>query len=51
MTSVYTELTKEAGKRGGPAALRAFYRVQGIAIGRVQGIAICRVQGLFIGRV
>ncbi|OOV17224.1 hypothetical protein SM007_37845 [Streptomyces avermitilis] len=50
VTSVYTELTKEAGKRGGPAALRAFYRMQGALIGRAQGIAMGRAQGLLIGR-
>lgn len=41
MTSVYTELTKEAAKRGGPAALRAFYRWQGALIGAaVAGVSI-----------
>ncbi|MFE1841623.1 hypothetical protein [Streptomyces sviceus] len=33
MTSAYTELTKEAAKRGGPAAFRLFYRGQGFALG------------------
>lgn len=33
MTSVYTELTKEAKKRGGPVAMRLFYRCQGAALG------------------
>lgn len=35
MTSVYTELTKEAAKRGGPDGLRAFYRRQGAVLGGV----------------
>jgi hypothetical protein len=39
VTSVYTELTKEAAKRGGPAAFRAFYRRQGVLIGAAVGIA------------
>ncbi|KMS87951.1 MULTISPECIES: hypothetical protein [Streptomyces] len=33
MTWVYSELTKEAGKRGGPYALRYFHRGQGVVIG------------------
>ncbi|WP_413808134.1 hypothetical protein [Streptomyces sp. OE57] len=33
MTWVYAALTQEAGKRGGPDALRYFYRVQGVIIG------------------
>lgn len=45
MTSVYTELTKEAGARGGPAALRAFYRLQGVA----QGVARGRLEGFAEG--
>lgn len=46
MTSVYTELTKEAAKRGGPAALRAFYRWQGALIGgaAVAGVSIAGTQ-------
>ncbi|MFI5887988.1 hypothetical protein [Streptomyces sp. NPDC051554] len=37
MTSVYTELTKEAAKRGGPDGLRAFYRMQGVVLGLLVG--------------
>ncbi|MFI6063064.1 hypothetical protein [Streptomyces sp. NPDC051286] len=33
MTWIYAELTKEAGKRGGPVALRYFYRGQGVILG------------------
>ncbi|WP_078894051.1 hypothetical protein [Streptomyces sp. NRRL S-1022] len=45
MTSVYTELTKEAAKRGGPAALRAFYRRQGLLIGAaVAGVSFAGTQ-------
>ena len=45
MTSVYTELTKEAAKRGGPAALRTFYRGQGVLIGAaVASISIAGTQ-------
>ncbi|WP_331734956.1 hypothetical protein OG590_39500 (plasmid) [Streptomyces goshikiensis] len=33
MAWIYAELTKEAGKRGGPEALRYFYRGQGVLIG------------------
>ncbi|MEU3028051.1 hypothetical protein ACPCBC_16910 [Streptomyces incarnatus] len=46
----YAKLSEEAAKRGGPAALRAFYRAKGAIIGRAQGIAIGRAQGLIIGR-
>ncbi|MFJ9729452.1 hypothetical protein ACIRP3_42650 [Streptomyces sp. NPDC101209] len=35
MAWVYAELAKEAAKRGGPVALRYFYRSQGIVIGSV----------------
>ncbi|MEK8143351.1 hypothetical protein NKH18_18115 [Streptomyces sp. M10(2022)] len=46
MTSVYTELTKEAGKVGGPDALRAFYR----QVGRGQGVIIgAAVTGVSVG--
>lgn len=31
----YAELSKEAAKRGGPVALRYFYRSQGVIIGGV----------------
>ncbi|MFF3171894.1 hypothetical protein ACFVQ0_04685 [Streptomyces sp. NPDC057900] len=45
----YAKLSAEAAKRGGPAALRAAYRLagrqQGIAIGQMVG----RGQGLIIG--
>ncbi|MCF3960273.1 hypothetical protein [Streptomyces fuscigenes] len=53
MTSAYTELTKEASERGGPAAFREFYRSQGRAeaaalgkpyapkaLGEVAGLAV-----------
>ncbi|MFD0268534.1 hypothetical protein ACFVGY_18460 [Streptomyces sp. NPDC127106] len=33
MAWIYAELTKEAGKLGGPDALRYFYRGQGVIIG------------------
>nr|MDT0519806.1 hypothetical protein [Streptomyces sp. DSM 41633] len=33
MTWGYAELAKEAGKRGGPVALRYFYRGQDVIIG------------------
>ncbi|WP_055690715.1 hypothetical protein [Streptomyces prasinus] len=50
MTSVYTELTKEAGRRGGPAALRAFYRLQGVAQGVARGRLEGFAEGVALGR-
>ncbi|MFE0796287.1 hypothetical protein [Streptomyces mutabilis] len=50
MTSVYTELTKEAGRRGGPAALRAFYRLQGVAQGVARGRLEGFAEGVTLGR-
>jgi hypothetical protein len=50
MTSVYTELTKEAGRRGGPAALRAFYRLQGVAQGVTRGRLEGFAEGVALGR-
>ncbi|WP_109006250.1 hypothetical protein [Streptomyces rishiriensis] len=35
MAWAYAELSKEAAKRGGPVALRYFYRSQGVIIGGV----------------
>jgi uncharacterized membrane protein YebE (DUF533 family) len=35
MAWAYAELAKEAAKRGGPVALRNFYRGQGVIIGGV----------------
>ncbi|MFD9586639.1 hypothetical protein ACFWBM_18350 [Streptomyces sp. NPDC059980] len=51
MTSVYTELTKEAAKRGGPAALRAFYRNLGRGQGAIVGGAIVGVSALLYNKV
>ncbi|MFD8676785.1 hypothetical protein ACFV1A_27360 [Streptomyces seoulensis] len=51
MTSVYTELTKEAAKRGGPAALRAFYRNLGRGQGAVVGAAAVGVGTLLYSKV
>ncbi|MDQ0814731.1 hypothetical protein QFZ63_006445 [Streptomyces sp. B3I7] len=51
MTSVYTELTKEAGRRGGPAALRAFYRLQGVAQGVARGRLEGFAEGVALGRL
>ncbi|WP_435613677.1 hypothetical protein [Streptomyces sp. bgisy159] len=50
MTSAYTELTKEAGRRGGPAALRAFYRLQGVAQGVARGRLEGFAEGVALGR-
>ena len=51
MTSVYTELTKEAAKRGGPAALRAFYRNLGRGQGAIVGGAVVGVGALLYNKV
>lgn len=51
MTSVYTELTKEAAKRGGPAALRAFYRNLGRGQGAIVGGAVVGVGALLYYKV
>lgn len=35
MAWIYAELTREAAKRGGPVALRYYYRGQGVILGGI----------------
>lgn len=45
----YAKLSAEAAKRGGPAGLRAFYRLAGRQQGIVIGQMVGRGQGVIIG--